>query len=55
MASSIHSQFEFPALALFLLTRGAFASLLYIQNRAKEKDEASRKQKNECKNIACHF
>jgi hypothetical protein len=37
------------------LTRGAIASPLYVPNRTKEKDEAARKQNNECKSIVCHF
>jgi hypothetical protein len=35
--------------------RGAIASPLYAPNRTKEKDEAARKQNDECKSIACHF
>jgi len=55
MASSIHSQFETPALPLCLLTRGAIASPLYQPNRTKENDEAAHKQNDECESIACHF
>jgi len=56
MASSISSQFNFPALPLSLSASDAIASPLYVPNRAREKDEAARKQNGKCvKSIACHF
>ena len=37
------------------MTSGAIASPLYVPNCAKEKDEAARKQNNECKSIVRHL